>query len=470
MGDHYTAARAVGEGFGTPGALPLSPAQLGIYFAHLRDPRGNRFNLAQVTTIDGDVDIALFRQAAADVVAATPALQMVIVASQGEPQQVAVDRGPVEVPFHDLREVADPAAAHAVICSRMVHCPFDLERGPLFRWALIKSREGQTDWVQVSHHIIADGWSGQRLIGKVASRYGQIVSDGSRCEPLATELYAAHLEEEIAYQEGDTSSRDRTYWHALLADADLAAPFEERGSEADEAHFARHRIVIRAGDLQAVNGLAETHGVTPGQVVIAAVAILEAVRQGRNDVVVGTPLLGRFGSAARAVVSMSSNVGHLRLRDIWNQSTRSLLAVIRGQQLANLRRQRFRYEILRKEIVGAHSDAPLTRVHVNQMAFDYDIPFGNLRSETRNLSNGPVDGLSLAIYPQMEEQLVIDLNGATENFDSAGLRRVAEQLLHVLKQFSDCGGETPLASLSLTPPSDVALLSGFNATEREVAG
>ena len=53
-------------------SLPLSPAQLGVYFDHLRDEGGNRFNIGQVTTIAGDLDVAVFRRAAADVIAQTP--------------------------------------------------------------------------------------------------------------------------------------------------------------------------------------------------------------------------------------------------------------------------------------------------------------------------------------------------------------------------------------------------------------
>ena len=68
-------------------SLPLSPAQLGVYFDHLRDEGGNRFNIGQVTTIAGDLDVAVFRRAAADVIAQTPALQMAIVVEDGEPRQ-----------------------------------------------------------------------------------------------------------------------------------------------------------------------------------------------------------------------------------------------------------------------------------------------------------------------------------------------------------------------------------------------
>jgi hypothetical protein len=53
-------------------SLPLSPAQLGVYFEHLRDRSGGKFNIGQVTRIAGDLDIEAFRAAAATVIKRTP--------------------------------------------------------------------------------------------------------------------------------------------------------------------------------------------------------------------------------------------------------------------------------------------------------------------------------------------------------------------------------------------------------------
>lgn len=91
-------------------SLPLSPAQLGVYFEHLRDASGSRFNIGQVTTVAGDLDIERFRAAAAAVIAQTPALNLAIVTTDDQPRQVFVDRSQVAIPFHDLRDDPNPEA------------------------------------------------------------------------------------------------------------------------------------------------------------------------------------------------------------------------------------------------------------------------------------------------------------------------------------------------------------------------
>ena len=130
-------------------SLPLSPAQLGVYFDHLNDATGIRYNIGQVTTIAGDLDVELFRSAAARLVAQTPALNMAIVLIDDMPRQVAVSDRPVVVSFHDLRDTPDPQAARAELVHHLTFTPFDLARDPLFRWALVKVKDGETDWVQI---------------------------------------------------------------------------------------------------------------------------------------------------------------------------------------------------------------------------------------------------------------------------------------------------------------------------------
>jgi hypothetical protein len=86
-------------------SLPLSAAQLGVYFGHLRDQSGCRFNIGQVTTINGDLDIERLRAAAATVIAKTPALNVAIVTIEDQPRQVFIDRSTVTIPFHDRETI-----------------------------------------------------------------------------------------------------------------------------------------------------------------------------------------------------------------------------------------------------------------------------------------------------------------------------------------------------------------------------
>ena len=445
-------------------SLPLSPAQLGVYFDHLNDTTGIRYNLGQVTTIAGDLDVELFRSAAARLVAQTPALNMAIVLIDDMPRQVSVSDRPVEVSFYDFRDTPDPQAARAELVHHLTFTPFDLARDPLFRWALVKVKDGETDWVQIYHHIIADGWSFQRLVAQLSAGYTSLLADGySRVVP-EVEPYADHIAEEIAYQESAVAVRDGTYWRDLLSDYTCAKPFEERHVWSKDVPFIRHRVVLEGAVLEGMTRLAKAHGTTSGQVVTAAIAVMEALWSQSDDIVLGTPLLGRFGAMARSVVSMSSNLGHLRITDIWSNSIGSLLEDIKSQKLAGREYLRYRYEDLKRDLFETGTSAMLARVHINQMPFGYDVRFGELSGKTTNLSPGPLDGLSVALYPQSDGRLIMDFDGNASAFDLEAVRHMGEQVLHILDQFRDLGSERVLGSLRLASDIEVECLSGFNAT------
>ena len=74
------------------GVIPLSPAQLGVYFDHLQQETSSHYNIGQITTIEGQVDLQRFRVAAEQTIAANATLNMSIQTVDDVPCQIFVDR------------------------------------------------------------------------------------------------------------------------------------------------------------------------------------------------------------------------------------------------------------------------------------------------------------------------------------------------------------------------------------------
>jgi hypothetical protein len=66
--------------------LPLSDAQLGIWFAQTIDPSSPAYNLAEYLEIDGPIDATLFETALRQVVSETEALCVRFVSSANGPR------------------------------------------------------------------------------------------------------------------------------------------------------------------------------------------------------------------------------------------------------------------------------------------------------------------------------------------------------------------------------------------------
>ena len=69
-------------------ALPLSAAQLGIWFAQQINSSACAYNIGEYIEIDGSIDSILFERALRQVVFETEALRVQIAEQAGEPRQV----------------------------------------------------------------------------------------------------------------------------------------------------------------------------------------------------------------------------------------------------------------------------------------------------------------------------------------------------------------------------------------------
>jgi hypothetical protein len=442
--------------------LPLSPAQFGVYVEHLRDAKGCVFNIGQLTQIETPIDIERFRQAARCVIARTAALNMAILADTEGPFQQFTNRRDTQIPYQDLRSAANPDRERHALIQAMLTQPFDLAHEPLFRWILLQVCDARIEWVQVYHHVAIDGISVHLIAADVAKTYSQ----GESCCDQATCLndYRAFLAQEHAYQTGKHFKQDRDYWLSLLHGVDPAEPFESLSSAKTHSHFVRQHVILGGTELQELNASSRRLAVSPGQFLLAAAILLEAQDSGRDDIVLAIPLLGRMGPTARTRAGMASNLGHLRMAQLWNHSLASLMAEIARQHRHSLRHQRYRLEDIRRELFPQNPTTTLARVSLNLMPFDYSLVFDTSASITQNLSNGPVDGISIAVYQATNNELPLDLDGNAAFFDQTRLNDYAERFLWIVQSLTQASAQTPVASLMLTPKRDIERLGAFNAS------
>src|SRR5258708_21681441 len=91
--------------------LPLSDAQLGIWFAQTLDPSSPAYNLAEYLEIDGPIDATLFETALRQVVSETEALCVRFVSSGDGPRQIIGAPPDLSMSFVDVSDAASPQAA-----------------------------------------------------------------------------------------------------------------------------------------------------------------------------------------------------------------------------------------------------------------------------------------------------------------------------------------------------------------------
>ena len=106
-------------------SLPLSGAQLGIWFGQKIDP-ANSYSIAEFLEIHGPVDPNLFLAAVGQAIMDTETLRVRLIEDVGAPRQVIDPPSEISIPLWDLSSESDPAAAAEAWMKTDLAKPLDL--------------------------------------------------------------------------------------------------------------------------------------------------------------------------------------------------------------------------------------------------------------------------------------------------------------------------------------------------------
>ncbi|MEU5976473.1 amino acid adenylation domain-containing protein [Streptomyces sp. NPDC047315] len=394
--------------------LPLSSAQSGIWFAHQLRPDNAAYNTGEYLDIPGPIDADLFERALRRVADETDAMRVRLVAGAHGPRQFVAPLPGWSLHRADLSSAPDPRRAAMAWMRADLSTPVGLTRDPLFRQALFRIAPERFLWYQRAHHVVVDGFSMSLIARRVARVYTELVEGARDCGPPAGGPLSLLLERDAEYRTSEQRERDRAFWLARLADRHGPTALTNR-SAAASGGFLRRTDGLSAPTMAALHRTARHAGTSwPTAVIATAAAYLHRLT-GERDVVLSLPVTGRTEACERAVPGMVANVVPLRLRV---QPARDLSALVRqtAAEIGALRRhQRYRGEDLRRELSPDRPGQSVFGPVVNIMSFYYRLEFAGVRATAHNLSNGPVEDLSISVYDRSEgtaPRIDVDANPA----------------------------------------------------------
>ncbi|MFB8029756.1 MULTISPECIES: amino acid adenylation domain-containing protein [unclassified Streptomyces] len=449
-----------------PLVLPLTAAQSGMWFAQSLDPSSPAQNTAECLEIDGPLDPEVFAEALRHVTAEADALRVTVEDSPDGPRQRV--GAPVELPLttHDLRDASDPGRQAEEWMRADLAEPFDLTVGPLFRHALFRVGEERWLWYQRIHHLVMDGFGYSLLVRRTAAVYTALAR-GDAPGPRSFGTLAELVEEDAAYRSSEAFTADRAHWTGAFADRPEVPRLAGRGALPSRT-FLRRTAHLGPDATEGVRDLAARLRATWPDVLIAAQALYTARATGRQEVVLGLPMMGRMGSVSLRVPGMVMNVLPLRL-DVSPGATFAELVrqVVLGIREVR-RHQRFRYEDIRRDLRLLGENRGLVGPLVNVMPFDYDVDFAGAPAQARNLSAGPVDDLTVNIYDRADGRgLRIDHDANPRLYGDRELTAHQERFLHLVERLSRADPHVPTAAHGIATPDELELvLRTFNDTGR----
>lgn len=325
----------------TATVFPLSPAQLGMWYAQQLDP-SVPLSEAQYIEMRGPLDLAALRSAALVAGREFGSGVLRLAEIDDQPYQV-VDPGLVPaVGFLDFRDKPEPIAAALEWMRADVAAPIDLLGAHAGISTVIRVGDDHHLWFTRGHHILIDGFGSVTMLYRVAELYNAAVRHEPAPAGTAASLLVVH-EAEMTYRESSRFATDERYWREVTTGmpprcslVSATAPACALGREA--------RAQLDAGAATRLENAAHRFDASSATVVMAAVALYYARLTTTEDVVLSLPVSGRTTALLRRSGGMIANVVPLRVRVPRTGTVGEVLDAVRVAASGALRHQRFRAE------------------------------------------------------------------------------------------------------------------------------
>ena len=447
----------------SPRELPLSAAQLGIWFAQELAPSKVDFNSAEYVEIFGAVDPAIFETALRCVVAEADVLSVRFVNHTDGPRQVIGDLPDWSLSFIDVSAESDPSAAARAWMETDRSRPIDLLHGPLFAYALVKVAPDRFYWYARYHHILLDALGRSLIASRLADVYSALAT-GLRPEDSTLGSLSVLLEDDVAYRASNDFVNDRKYWLKTLADLPESTSISSRP-------FTVSNGFIRTDSYVPYSTVLQLRAIAPGaslpRIMTAAVAIFVHLMTKEEDLVLGLQVAARVNPATQNVPGMVTNVVPVRVTVHPEMTVSECILQTAEQIRENLRHQRYRIADLRRDLGRVQDDRPFCTPLVNFIPFDYNFTFSGYRTSTHNLSPGPVEDLSIRIYaPADGNDLLLSFDANPALYDLDALTKHQQRFLRLLSALTD--RDVAVGRLDILDPAERRrLLVEWNDTQSD---
>ena len=446
-------------------ALPLSSAQLGIWFAQQINPSDSTYNIGEYIEIDGSIDTTLFERALAQVVFETEALCVQFTEQVGEPWQVIGSPPAWSLPIIDVSGETDARAVAEAWMMADLEQPIDPTSGPLFGFALFKVSPDRFFWYARYHHIIMDACGMWLVAQRLAHVYTQLEMDRSTHGGSSYSLTAL-LKDDRAYRTTEQFSQDRKYWQDYLVDWPRPVSLGTLTSIKSK-RFLRRTAYLPLSTVNHLRSLGHITDTNLSAIICASAAIFLHRLTGETDVALSLPVAARYG-VGRSIPGMVSNVLPLHLTVRSSGTVSEVVHEVSSEIRRGLQHQRYQIADLRRDLWGIVGTQSLCGLSVNIMRFKYDFSFAGKKVIAHNLSLGPVSDLSIAVYERSRNAaLRIDFDANPALHAESDLIDRQQKLLRLLTAIAE--PERAIGSLDILGQEErESILRGWNDTARPV--
>jgi len=418
---------------------PLSAGQRRLWFLD-RLEGGNHYNENLSVRVKGDLDHGVVKRVIQEISRRHEVMRSTIVLVDGEPIQRITPPQPWELPVIDLRPL--PERNRETEAGRLAgeegRKPFDLDKGPLWRFTLLRVAESGHILLVIAHHIAMDGSSATIFWKEFGLLYQAFVNGRPSPLPDLAIQYADYAAWQTKRYESEAATQQLNYWTRQLAGAPplLDLPTDRPRPPIQTFRGAKHFFSLPQPLITELKALGRREQATFFMVLLAALQVLIARYTQKDDISVGTPIANRSHPEIEGLIGFFVNTLVLRGDLSGDPSFLELLRRIRRTTLEAFENQNLPFEkfvgTARAERSQAHS--PLFQVlliHQNSPSPTFVVPGLSVEPFKFDFGVAKFD-LTLAVREE-PQGLSCMLEYNSDLFNAARVERMAEHLLVLLR-------------------------------------
>ncbi|WP_127570963.1 non-ribosomal peptide synthetase, partial [Paenibacillus xylaniclasticus] len=420
---------------------PLTPMQKGMLFHSLVDNEPEAFVQQISLTLQGALEIELFRSSWNAVTRRHDALRTnFLMNGREEPLQIVYQDREILFHYEDIQEMTMDKQQQYIYqyVTNDRSKGFDLAADPLMRVSVIRKGETEYQLVWSHHHIVLDGWCLALLIQEVFTHYSAY-RKGCQPDLPAAVPYHSYL----SWLTNRDTEAAGAYWRTYLQGYEGISTLPKRMDADQRAGHVAQVLETEIGIslTKQISIVAKQQGVTLNTVLQTAWAIVLQKYNGTEDVVFGSIVSGRPAEIPEIdqMIGLCINVIPVRVACSPEESAAMVLRKVQHQAIDS----------------HAHDHYPLyeiqAQVKQDQVLIDHVLVFENypLSDNVSKLGERTETGLhcsDLSIHEQTNYDLNLIIFAGEELrfrflyngnvYDPQVVEGISDSLVHVLNQIA----------------------------------
>jgi fengycin family lipopeptide synthetase D len=451
--------------------LDVTVGQQSLWLAHQMGLREGMYNEPIVIKLKGNLKIERLKESLIKIIQSHPALRAIFRKKDSKIKQLIQRNVVFDIPTHDLtafqgekKELVLKEYLEAALYKK-----FDLEKGPLFRFQIVKLKQHEYILHMVIHHIIFDGWSLGILIRQLSETY----SEGTAEQTIIDQevLYKSLSESENNYIDSLSYKDGASYWKQHLQDE---LPYTEFPSDFNRSKHKKYSgecisKTIDSNIYLQVKSFSEKNKVSMYRVMLSAYFSLLHQMTNAQEMIVGMPINTRPRSKEGDVFGYFVNTLPIRISMLESYTFQELLHQVNERVNEAIKYQNYPFSHLVESLNSSQ--------HTNQ-SFTYSTAFNMVKLPEMNLPDIETKVLTdskrvnvfdmvwrmISYTENNEYKMEVDYD--SDLYKSETIYNLIERFEHVLQKLILHANE-PIHSLDLLLEKDHRLYSNINSNTQK---